>query len=119
MNPASEYAKVPAADPTSPMKDDHMKSSNNNDEGKDGKSSSIPPPAAGGTKDGPILSPKDIRSANVRKTLAAIIESSPWSVMMTFITIWTLFQTDIKYAATGKEADSGFEAIGSIFFFLY
>jgi hypothetical protein len=55
----------------------------------------------------------------LRKSLESLIESSPWSTMMTFVTIWTLFQGDIKYAGTGKEADSAFEVIISIFFFLF
>jgi hypothetical protein len=55
----------------------------------------------------------------LKVNLEALIESSYWSSFMTLVTIWTLFQTDIKYAATGVEADAGFEAVISIFFFLF
>jgi hypothetical protein len=54
-----------------------------------------------------------------QRKLRYLIESSVWSVLMTVVTIWTLFQTDLKYGLAPKEADSIFEVIISIFFFLF
>jgi hypothetical protein len=54
-----------------------------------------------------------------KEKLRYLIESSVWSVLMTVVTIWTLFQTDLKYGLARKEADSSFEVIISIFFFLF
>jgi hypothetical protein len=55
----------------------------------------------------------------LKKLLESIVESSPWSSFMTLVTIWTLFQTDIKYAGTESEADTGFEVVITIFFFTF
>ena len=45
---------------------------------------------------------------------------SPFFVsLMAVLTIWALYNSDIKFAATDKEADLAFEVIISIAFFLF
>eukprot|EP01040_Poterioochromonas_malhamensis_P011691 gene11691-12756_t len=62
---------------------------------------------------------ENARIPELKKVLKTIIESNAWSAMMAIVTIWTLFQTDIKYSSTTKDADLGFEVVISIFFFLF
>jgi hypothetical protein len=92
--------------------------------------SDVPLPVKSGEKNGAQVTINNAPKENekpadtsfqckLEKRLESLIESSVWSTMMTFVTIWTLFQGDIKYAGTGKESDSAFEVIISIFFFLF
>ncbi len=62
---------------------------------------------------------ENARLTELKKVLKTVIESNAWSAMMAVVTIWTLFQTDIKYSSTTKDADLGFEVVISIFFFLF
>lgn len=55
----------------------------------------------------------------LKKSLETLVESNIWASSMTLVTIWTLYETDIKYAATGPSADIAFEVIISIFFFIF
>ncbi len=54
-----------------------------------------------------------------RKTAEYIGEHGIVSAVMSVITIYTLYQSDIRLAATGKEADDGFMIVASIIFFLF
>lgn len=54
-----------------------------------------------------------------RKTVEKVCESQVVSLTMGLLTIWTLYQGDIRDAATYKNADIVFEVIISICFFLF
>lgn len=54
-----------------------------------------------------------------RKRVHDFCESSAWMSFMGVLTIWTLYQGDIRQAGTHKEADLAFEVIISICFFLF
>eukprot|EP01040_Poterioochromonas_malhamensis_P015105 gene15105-16847_t len=64
----------------------------------------------------------EIPQSNVqkwKKSVEEFCEGSFWMAFMGLLTIWTLYQGDIRDAATGKEADLAFEVIISICFFLF
>ena len=74
----------------------------------------------------PISTPsKDTKAQQVQSWLwaKAAVENfaeSPFFVsLMAVLTIWSLYNNDIKFAATSKEADLAFEVIISIAFFLF
>lgn len=46
-------------------------------------------------------------------------ESTSMTILMSFMTVWALFDDDIRLAATDKDADLTFEVIISIAFFLF
>jgi hypothetical protein len=48
-----------------------------------------------------------------------LCESDYWIMMMTLLTLWTLYQGDIQLAVTPKDADYGFLVLNSICFFLF
>jgi hypothetical protein len=54
-----------------------------------------------------------------KKNVEAVAESSQAMVVMGILTMWTLFQGDIRLAATEKDADLPFQVIISICFFLF
>lgn len=51
--------------------------------------------------------------------LESIGENAVFTGAMSVITIWTLFQADIRLAGTSKDADTGFLVLISIIFFLF
>jgi hypothetical protein len=51
--------------------------------------------------------------------IANVLEGSVYMSLMGVLTIWTLFQGDIRVAATEKDADLPFQVIISICFFLF
>lgn len=62
------------------------------------------------------------RARDVLRAKAAVesvCESPYFAALMAVLTIWALYNSDIKYAATDKEADLAFEVIISIAFFLF
>jgi hypothetical protein len=74
-------------------------------------------------------SKKDDKDANLtdfqkkvkraRLTAEKFGEHGIFSSVMSVITIYTLYQADIRLAATGKEADDGFLIVASIIFFIF
>ncbi len=54
-----------------------------------------------------------------RQRVQDFCEGSFWMAFMGLLTIWTLYQGDIRDAATDKDADLAFEVIISICFFLF
>ena len=62
------------------------------------------------------------QSRNILRAKAAVeafAESMYFSGFMSVLTIWALYQGDIRVAATGKEADLGFQVVISMAFFLF
>ncbi len=55
----------------------------------------------------------------IRSVIKKIVESTPVTIIMSLFTIWALFSTDIKLAGTNINADSGFDIVLSIAFFLF
>ena len=55
----------------------------------------------------------------IKDYLEKIFESVPVVILMTLLTIWALYSTDIKLAATSQSSDQGFEIAISIAFFLF
>ena len=53
----------------------------------------------------------------LQKQCLSVIENVYFLIFMTILTLWSLFSTDVKYIATGKSADAGFDAV-MIFIFL-
>jgi hypothetical protein len=64
----------------------------------------------------PVQSQQMLRA---KATVERIAESTVVTALMSLLTIWALYNSDIKYAATEKEADTAFEVIISIAFFLF
>ena len=64
----------------------------------------------------PVQSQEMLRA---KATVEYIAESSYVVALMSILTIWALYNSDIKFAATTKEADLAFEVIISIAFFLF
>jgi hypothetical protein len=60
---------------------------------------------------------KDLERA--RKAAEAFGEHGLFSSMMSIVTIYTLYQSDIRLAATDKTADAGFTIVASIIFFVF
>eukprot|EP01031_Cornospumella_fuschlensis_P027048 gene27048-32682_t len=60
-----------------------------------------------------------IRWARFRLTCEQIGEHPAFSIMMTILTFWALYQTDIRLSATDKDADVGFEVVISMVFFIF
>ena len=54
-----------------------------------------------------------------KAAVEAFAESMYFSGFMSVLTIWALYQGDIRVAATGKEADLGFQIVISMAFFLF
>jgi len=70
----------------------------------------------------PNKSIEEQRNQNWLRAKAAIenFAESPFFVsLMAVLTVWALYNNDIKFAATDKEADLAFEVIISIAFFLF
>lgn len=55
----------------------------------------------------------------LRLKIEEICESTTSIYLMSLLTLWTLYQGDIRLAATSKEADFPFEVIISVCFFLF
>jgi hypothetical protein len=117
MSSAANYEKVPSNESGKAQSDLVLETG----AGKDKENVEPNPKSVNLQKDNTISpsSGEDIRYTKLKKLLEGLIESSFWSTMMSVVTIWTLFQTDIKYSGTGKEADLAFEVIISLFFFLF
>ena len=64
----------------------------------------------------PVVLDTKIRA---KKTIEAFCESVPSTIFMTVITFWALYQSDIRLAATHKDADYGFMVVISIIFFVF
>lgn len=65
---------------------------------------------------------KEIRAKQweqFRSTVQYYTESTVFTILMSVLTIWALYNSDIKFAATDKEADTPFEIIITIAFFLF
>lgn len=62
---------------------------------------------------------EDERWARAAVTAEKIGENPLFSFTMIIMTIWALYQTDIRLAGTDLEADTGFEAVISIIFFFF
>ncbi len=54
-----------------------------------------------------------------RQYVESVYESNTVVVIMSILTMWALFNNDIRLAATTKEADTGFEVVISVAFFLF
>ncbi len=66
------------------------------------------------------LSDFEIKLKRARMTAAWFGEHGYFSSLMSVITIYTLYQSDIRLAAaTGKEADEAFLVVASIIFFIF
>jgi hypothetical protein len=57
--------------------------------------------------------------SRAKATVQYFAESTWFTILMSVLTIWALYNSDIKFAATGKEADPAFEIIITIAFFLF
>ncbi len=75
--------------------------------------------AAGNKDGGKQLSDFELKLKRARMTAAWFGEHGYFSSLMSVITIYTLYQSDIRLAATGKEADEGFMIVASIIFFIF
>lgn len=65
---------------------------------------------------------KSIRAQQMLRAKATVeyfAESSFFTGLMSVLTIWALYNSDIKFAATEKDADTAFEVIITIAFFLF
>lgn len=70
----------------------------------------------------PVLDAKALQAQRLLRAKATVeyfAESTPFVMLMSVLTIWALYNSDIKFAATTKEADLAFEVIISIAFFLF
>jgi len=59
------------------------------------------------------------RTIKIRAISRRILEHPIFSFILTLFTIWALFSTDIKFAATNKGADMPFQIIISVIFFIF
>lgn len=59
------------------------------------------------------------RLLRAKATVESFAESTFFTILMSVLTIWALYNSDIKFAATAKEADQAFEIIITIAFFLF
>ncbi|RYY84828.1 hypothetical protein EON63_08530 [archaeon] len=62
---------------------------------------------------------ESLQWARFRVTCEKIGEHPAFSILMTILTFWALYQTDIRLAGTDQEADLGFEVVISIVFFVF
>lgn len=69
------------------------------------------------TKDAKTL--QEQRLLRAKAAVEMIGESYFFTILMSILTIWALYNSDIKFAATQKEADLAFEVIITIAFFLF
>ncbi len=90
-----------------------------NSKGKDSKDNNALTVGANGNKDQAKPSEFEIKLKRARMTAAWFGEHGYFSSLMSVITIYTLYQSDIRLAATGKEADEGFMIVASIIFFIF
>jgi hypothetical protein len=67
----------------------------------------------------PTLSPKQLLIQRAKKTVEYYLEHMYTLIFMTIITIWALYDDDIRLSATMKSADQTFEIIISIIFFIF
>ena len=66
--------------------------------------------------------PKSVQAQRLlraKATVESFAESTLFTILMSVLTIWALYNSDIKFAATAKEADQAFEIIITIAFFLF
>lgn len=67
----------------------------------------------------PTLSPKQLLIERAKKTVEYYLEHMYTLLFMSIITIWALYDDDIRLSATMKSADQTFEIIISIIFFIF
>lgn len=70
-------------------------------------------------EDGASSVEEDERWTRFRLTCEKIGENYMFSFVVMIATIWALYQTDIRLSKTDENADTAFEAIISIVFFLF
>jgi len=101
--------------------DDHGRDGKSAPETQDRKDVAKPPPTSTAAP-ALLLSPAQISQQNTIRTKARInnfIESPAVVAVMSTCTIWALFSDDIRLSGTDMSADTGFEAVISICFFLF
>jgi hypothetical protein len=59
------------------------------------------------------------RWAKIKAKMLAVAEGPVVSTIMTVLTLWSLFDDDIRMLATGPDADFGFMVIMTIIFFVF
>ena len=67
----------------------------------------------------PTLSAKQLLIQRAKKTVEYYLEHMYTLLFMSIITIWALYDDDIRLSATMKNADQSFEIIISIIFFIF
>lgn len=76
-------------------------------------------PANEGDGNSNKVSAFDEKLKRAKATAQSFGEHGVFAGLMSIITIWTLYQSDIRLAGTGKEADPAFLIIASIIFFMF
>lgn len=71
------------------------------------------------TKAEPVPTPYQRYLAKARALVEAFAEHPAFIGLMSLFTIWALYNDDIRLAASGKDADSAYEIVISIGFFLF